>query len=75
MKAAVQALAGALGVFERDGARALERPGGRDPDQGSIERPAGKRVPHAERTREVIGVWSALVPREQVPASVHYFES
>ena len=35
----------------------------------------GKRVPHAERTREVIGVWSALVPREQVPASVHYFES
>jgi hypothetical protein len=35
----------------------------------------GKRVPHAERTREVIGVWSALVSREQVPASVHYFES
>ena len=35
----------------------------------------GKRVPHAERTREVIGVWSALVAREQVPASVNYFES
>jgi hypothetical protein len=35
----------------------------------------GKRVPHAERTREVIGVWSALVPREQVPASINYFES
>ena len=35
----------------------------------------GKRVPHADRTREVIGVWSALVPREQVPASVRYFES
>ena len=27
------------------------------------------------RTREVIGVWSSLVPREQVPASIHYFES
>ena len=35
----------------------------------------GKRVPHADRTREVIGVWSALVPREQVPAHIHYFES
>lgn len=35
----------------------------------------GKRVPHADRTREVIGVWSSLVPREQVPASVVYFES
>jgi hypothetical protein len=35
----------------------------------------GKRVPHADRTREVIGVWSSLVPREQVPASVIYFES
>lgn len=35
----------------------------------------GKRVPHQERWREVIGVWSSLVPREQVPASLHYFES
>lgn len=35
----------------------------------------GKRVPHADRTREVIGVWSSLVPRETVPASVSYFES
>jgi hypothetical protein len=35
----------------------------------------GKRVPHAERTREVIGVWSSLVPREAVPATVSYFES
>jgi hypothetical protein len=32
-------------------------------------------VPHADRTREVIGVWSALVAREQVPATVTYFES
>ena len=35
----------------------------------------GKRVPHQDRIREVIGVWSALVPRERVPASINYFES
>jgi len=35
----------------------------------------GKRVPHQDRTREVIGVWSSLVPREKVPATVNYFIS
>jgi hypothetical protein len=35
----------------------------------------GKRVPHQDRTREIIGVWSSLVPRENVPATVTYFES
>jgi hypothetical protein len=35
----------------------------------------GKRVPHQDRTREVIGVWSSLVPREQVPPSIAYFHS
>lgn len=35
----------------------------------------GKRVPHQERTREVIGVWSSLVPREQVTAHIDYFTS
>lgn len=35
----------------------------------------GKRVPHQDRTREVIGVWSSLVPREKVPAKVLHFES
>lgn len=35
----------------------------------------GKRVPHQDRTREVIGVWSSLVPRERVPATVTYMES
>ncbi|HRO60350.1 MAG TPA: ABC transporter substrate-binding protein, partial [Burkholderiaceae bacterium] len=35
----------------------------------------GKRVPHQDRVREVIGVWSALAPRESVPATVNYFES
>ncbi len=35
----------------------------------------GKRVPHQDRTREIIGVWSSLVPREHVNATVTYFES
>ena len=35
----------------------------------------GKRVPHQDRTREVIGVWSSLVPRQHVPATIRYFES
>lgn len=33
----------------------------------------GKRVPHGERVREVMGVWSLLVPRDAVIAEVHYF--
>ncbi|HRO82279.1 MAG TPA: DUF1446 domain-containing protein [Alicycliphilus denitrificans] len=35
----------------------------------------GKRVPHQERTREVIGVWSSLVPRGQVAAHIDHFTS
>jgi hypothetical protein len=35
----------------------------------------GKRVPHQERTREVIGVWSALVPRDRIRPYVTYLES
>lgn len=35
----------------------------------------GKRVPHQERVREVIGIWSALVPREHITPNVTYFES
>ena len=35
----------------------------------------GKRVPHQERTREVIGVWSSLVPRELVRPRISYLES
>jgi hypothetical protein len=35
----------------------------------------GKRVPHQDRTREVIGVWSSLVGRERIATSVSYFES
>jgi hypothetical protein len=35
----------------------------------------GKRVPHQDRTREIIGVWSTLVPREAVPPVVTWYES
>lgn len=35
----------------------------------------GKRVPHQDRVREIIGVWSSLVDRTEINASVRYFES
>lgn len=35
----------------------------------------GKRVPHQDRVREVIGVWSSLVPRDQVRHAVSFVES
>ncbi|HEV8263068.1 MAG TPA: acyclic terpene utilization AtuA family protein [Burkholderiales bacterium] len=35
----------------------------------------GKRVPHQDRTREIIGVWSSLVPREKVVPNINFFES
>jgi hypothetical protein len=35
----------------------------------------GKRVPHQDRVREVIGVWSSLTPRSKVPWSIKVFES
>ncbi|MDQ3260825.1 MAG: DUF1446 domain-containing protein [Pseudomonadota bacterium] len=35
----------------------------------------GKRVPHQERTREIIGVWSALAPREKITPSITFYES
>jgi len=35
----------------------------------------GKRVPHQDRTREVIGVWSSLVAREKIVPSISYHES
>ena len=35
----------------------------------------GKRVPHQDRVREVIGVWSSLVDRNAVPHSVTLLES
>ncbi len=35
----------------------------------------GKRVPHQDRTREIIGVWSSLVPREAVRPVITMYES
>lgn len=35
----------------------------------------GKRVPHQERVREIIGVWSSLVPREEIKPVITYLES
>ena len=35
----------------------------------------GKRVPHYDRVREVIGIWSTLVPRETVKPTITMFES
>ena len=35
----------------------------------------GKRVPHQDRTREIIGVWSSLVAREKIKPAVSFYES
>ncbi len=35
----------------------------------------GKRVPHQDRTREIIGVWSSLVPRGKIVPSINFFQS
>ncbi len=35
----------------------------------------GKRVPHQDRTREIIGVWSSLVAREKVTPAITLYES
>jgi hypothetical protein len=35
----------------------------------------GKRVPHQDRVREIIGVWSSLVLRDRITPSVNYYES
>jgi Acyclic terpene utilisation family protein AtuA len=35
----------------------------------------GKRVPHQERFREIIGVWSSLVPREKIIPKITIYES
>lgn len=35
----------------------------------------GKRVPHQDRTREIIGVWSSLVAREKIIPTINMIES
>jgi hypothetical protein len=34
----------------------------------------GKRVPHQDRSREIIGVWSSLVPREKIVPTLSFYE-
>ena len=35
----------------------------------------GKRVPHQDRTREIIGVWSSLVDRNAIHPTINFYES
>ena len=35
----------------------------------------GKRFPHSDRTREVIGIWSSLVAREKIKPKITMYES
>jgi hypothetical protein len=35
----------------------------------------GKRVPHQDRTREIIGIWSSLVAREKIEPTLSFYES
>jgi hypothetical protein len=35
----------------------------------------GKKVPHQERVREIIGVWSSLAPREKIVPEITMYES
>ncbi|ABM57860.1 acyclic terpene utilization AtuA family protein [Verminephrobacter eiseniae] len=67
----------AVRVAARTKTRAEAAKVGREVDGMAVSGIAhtGKRVPHQERWREVIGLWSALVPREAVPAHICYFES
>ena len=67
----------AVRVAARTRTRAEAAKVGREVDGMAVSGIAhtGKRVPHQERTREVIGVWSTLAPRSAVPATVRYFES
>ena len=35
----------------------------------------GKRVPHQDRAREIIGVWSSLVDRTKINPTINFYES
>ncbi len=67
----------AVRVAARAGTREEATKIGREIDAMAVSGLAstGKRVPHQERVREVIGVWSALVPREAVRAEITVIES
>ncbi len=67
----------ALRVAARTRTREEAAKVGREVDAMAVSGVAmtGKRVPHQDRVREVIGVWSALVPRNAVQPSVTMRES
>jgi hypothetical protein len=67
----------AVRVAARTRTRAEAAKVGREVDGMAVSGIAhtGKRVPHQDRVREVIGVWSALVPREAVQPAIAYFQS
>jgi hypothetical protein len=67
----------AVRVAARTSTRAEAAKVGREVDGMAVSGIAhtGKRVPHQDRVREVIGVWSTLVPREAVRPAITYFQS
>ncbi|MFC7556041.1 acyclic terpene utilization AtuA family protein [Pseudoroseomonas wenyumeiae] len=67
----------AVRVAARTSTRAEAAKVGREVDGMAVSGIAhtGKRVPHQDRVREVIGVWSTLVPREAVHPAITYFQS
>jgi hypothetical protein len=67
----------AVRVAARTRTRAEAAKVGREVDGMAVSGIAhtGKRVPHQDRVREVIGVWSTLVPREAVQPAIAYFQS
>lgn len=64
----------AVRIAARSGSRAEAEKIGREVDGMAVCGLAstGKRVPHQERVREVIGLWSALTPRESVQCSIDF---
>jgi hypothetical protein len=67
----------AVRVAARTATRAEAEKIGREVDGMAVSGVShtGKRVPHQDRVREVIGVWSALIARSEVSATVTYLES
>ena len=67
----------AVRVAARTATRAEALKVGREVDGMAVSGVAhtGKRVPHQDRVREIIGVWSSLVPRDQITSTVNYLES
>ena len=67
----------AVRVAARTATRAEAIKVGREVDGMAVSGIAmtGKRVPHQDRTREIIGIWSSLVAREAVKPTITFVES